>query len=157
MVRTALERLGISQTELAKGTGYCLDWVNTLVRARKHIGSDAEIRLRAFVQQLAEGREPTPLTNEQLRPTIPGPLDVPLSSQAVNALGRSSFGTAELRVLVECLRGCEITQITLAEWWGYPYKAVRNMSSGERRIPAKAAERLREIFAIEPAQNGGAE
>jgi integrase len=153
-VESAIKKLGISQTELAKGVGYSLDWVNTLIRGRPHrtgrtqIGIDADLRFRVFFSQLAEGTEPAPLATDQLRPSFDGPQGFPLSDEAVAALNHHPFTAVELRVLVDCLKESDVIQSTLARWWGCKFKFLRQMLCRRKQIPFAAANRLRELFGL---------
>lgn len=142
-VEDAINMLGVNQTELAKGAGYCLDWVNTLVRGREQIGKDAERRFRAFMLQLSEGRIPSPLSKGEIQTQFDSPLDFPLSDEALAALNR------QLRIVVNCLKSSGVVQLTLAQWWGYGYKHLREMLCGRRHISQRGADRLRSIFGLQ--------
>jgi integrase/plasmid maintenance system antidote protein VapI len=146
-VNHALIRSGIKQCELARGIGFNPQWVNTLVRGRKPLSKDAQLRVRTYFQQLSQGQSPTPLPKKET-PMFNFPHEVPLPEDAVRALGHHPMAATDLEVLTRCLAEFGVTQMKLAEWWGYKRQFYGKMRYGERPIPHNSANRLREMFGV---------
>lgn len=150
-IQQMLTLLGIKQFELARGIGYNAIWVNALVRGRSPLSPATEMRIRAFVQQLAQGELPTPAAKEELKPPqFKTPADIPLTDGARAALLHNPLTASDLLVLAECLSQFGITQVQLSAWWGYNYKFYRKMRYCEKAIPPQGAARLRAIFGLAP-------
>jgi hypothetical protein len=109
-----------------------------------------DLRFRHFMLRLSEGRTPTPLAKEELRTQFDNPREFPLSDEALAALDHQPLTAADLRVVVDCLKESGVLQATLAKWWGYEFKRLREMLCGSMKIPKRGADRLREIFGLAP-------
>jgi integrase/plasmid maintenance system antidote protein VapI len=143
----ALKRTKIKQCELARGIGFSAIWVSELVRGGKSLSSDAQMRIRAFFQQLSHGKTPTPLPKQEI-PIFNSPAEVPLSEEAITALGHWPMNKDDLAILARCLSEFGITQVQLAAWWGHKKRYYEKMRYGERLISLNSANRLREMFGL---------
>lgn len=146
-VHRALIRTGIKQCELARGIGFHPQWVNTIVRGRKPLSNDAQMRVRTFFQQLSQGKTPAPLPPREIM-VFNSPLDVPLTEEVKTALYHHPLKKSDLETLSRCLSDLGITQAKLAEWWGIKRQFYGKMRYGARPIPDSAADRLRELFGL---------
>jgi len=144
----ALRMLKMTQTELSRYLGFSVDWINAIVRGREPVSSDTDVRLRAFIQDLANGKHPEPLTRAQLAPQFKSPSDVPLPDEVRAALSQHPLRHKNFRVLIDYLMSLGVTQVRLAEWWGFRPKRVNELAYGRYEVPYRAANRLREIFGL---------
>jgi plasmid maintenance system antidote protein VapI len=147
-IRQAIAALRISQTELARSIGVAIDTINRIVRDRKPASEIMKSRLLAFMQQLAEGKPPSPVERNRIHPVIEKPSDVVLSDEAAMALLHVPFTHVELGVLVDCLAASGVTQVKLAKWWGYCGSYYRYLRNSRKPIPARGADRLRVLFGL---------
>jgi plasmid maintenance system antidote protein VapI len=139
----------MTQAELARYIGLNAQWINCLVRGREPISNDTELRLRAFVGDLANGKHPEPLAKKPSRPNFEKASDVPLPDAVRDALLSDPLTHKHFRVFIEHLMDLGITQRMLAEWWGYSSKHVNKIAYGRYgEIPHRGANRLREIFGL---------
>jgi integrase len=147
-VERAIKLLGISQTELARGIGLCLVWVNRVVRGHQPISEDTEKRLRWFMEQVAKGEPPKPLAKWKLRPHFRSPASIPITDEVRGALSHHPLTAADLKILLDCLRSFGVTQMQLAKWWGYKLAFLKEMRYCSRPIPLRGAHRLRLLFGV---------
>jgi integrase/plasmid maintenance system antidote protein VapI len=149
-VRGAIERLEVSQRELAKGVGLHAGYVHRVVIGRQKLGGDFEERCRHYIGQLADGLPPTPLARNQLRPAYDRPADVPLDDASATALRNHPFTATDLAAVIASLAELGVTQARLAVWWGFKPRHYEKLRAGERRITLAAANRLRTLFGVAP-------
>jgi len=145
----ALRNLKMTQAELARYLGLCAGWINTVVCGREPISSDTDLKLRAFIQSLAEGKHPQPVDKKALRPQFLHASDVPLPDEVRAALMHDPLLHEHFRVFADHLIELGITRRTLAEWWGYKWKFINELAWGRyKHTPRRGANRLREIFGL---------
>jgi transcriptional regulator with XRE-family HTH domain len=145
----ALRNLEITQAELARRLGLCAGYIQDIVRDRSPVSSDTDTRLRAFVQDLADGIDPKPLVKEQLEPQFKTPSDVPLPDEVRAALSQHPLSHENYRVFIDYLMSIGIRQKKLSEWWGYNLNRIYEFSCGTYgHIPHRGADRLRALFEL---------
>jgi integrase len=146
-VQRALTLTGIKQVELARGIGFNAVWVSAIICGRAALSSDGEMRVRAFFEQLSQGRSSTPAPKKEL-PHFEKLSDVPLTDEAVAALSHFPMVASDLATIGRCLAEHGVTQTRLAEWWGYKRQAYGKFRYGQKPIPLAGADRLRELFGM---------
>jgi integrase len=146
MVGRACRMLGITGQELARGIGTHPQWLSVVILGKRPMSDQTELRIRLYVQQVAEGKTPKPF--QKFPPLYERAADVPLSDEAIAALSHVPLTAADLKVLAECLAQFGVTQIKLAGWWGYRYKFYCKMRFCGKRIPVLGAAKLRAIFGV---------
>jgi plasmid maintenance system antidote protein VapI len=149
-VVSAVKQLGITQRELARGTGLSEDWLSLVILGKEVMSASTELKIRYYVEDVSEGKTPMPKMKDQLWPQYRNPKDIPLTEGIVSALAVHPMTSEALTELTIWLASLGITQMKLSEWWCLNYNNVRDMRAGRRKISTRSANRLRELFGLPP-------
>ena len=115
---------------------------------KRPVSYDTESRIRLYVQQVAEGKTPSPLSIQEIRPTYDSPADVPLTEDVLQALAADPISDDTLALLADCLASNGIPQTVLAQWWGLRYKFYQDLRYGRKSVPRMRANHLRDSSAF---------